>query len=775
MTISSASRKAGPYTGNGVTTSFSFSFKVFTTADLYVERYIIASGDTSTLVLNTDYTVTLNADQNANPGGNVIITPAYSSAYQITITSTIANLQLTDLTNQGGFYPSVITMAFDKLTILVQQLAEVFSRTIKLPLSTPSDVSTTFPLATSQRVIGWDALGKNLINYSSTELAGIISSNLSQFSPIPTFAALASTPMTVGQIVQTRCHTSGVKGALQYKGVSSAGLTPNGGTISATAAAGVYAQAIGIDYITPEMFGATGDGVANDSPAIQLALDSIPSTGGALLLLTKYLLSSAVTVANRHVTIFGLGQEVSQLLVNNTTGGIFYSSTGSSVTAHIFYLKDIAVIATKAGSNGIGISAIWTTGSGSAPATPHCFINGVNVRSTSYNASATYFTDCIKIVDAQNSRFNNISINQNSSLNTTGINLAYTTNAQAFKVMFDGLSCQGCQYGVKGTGWIENIQFSNFEIAVPRYGIYFDCATAVTTPLPLVTLVNGHVNGTNIGIYFNFFKSIHITNVNAAITFDATTSLSTTYALFIQNGNEILVSNSLFNNVAGSAANTNIVSLYAVTCGTFANNVITSNWYAGKTTMAMTITNGSQNIEVDNNRFRSLLGNSDTALLIQPALGSNEEIEVNNNRFENFSTFINIIDVHDGSLSNNRFTGAGTKIIVGGTRYAGLVIKNNLPFTSRLSITGNSATPSAAAAEDGLVTINNAGATTVTNILDGYDSMQIEILAGNGNTTIQHNANIFLNGSVNFVMGAAAILVLRYTSGNWREISRRIG
>ena len=33
MTINSSTRIAGPYTGNGSTTAFPFSFKVFTTAD----------------------------------------------------------------------------------------------------------------------------------------------------------------------------------------------------------------------------------------------------------------------------------------------------------------------------------------------------------------------------------------------------------------------------------------------------------------------------------------------------------------------------------------------------------------------------------------------------------------------------------------------------------------------------------------------------------------------------------------------------------------------
>ena len=38
MTISSTNRKAGHYTGNGISTVFPFAFKVFTADDLLITR-----------------------------------------------------------------------------------------------------------------------------------------------------------------------------------------------------------------------------------------------------------------------------------------------------------------------------------------------------------------------------------------------------------------------------------------------------------------------------------------------------------------------------------------------------------------------------------------------------------------------------------------------------------------------------------------------------------------------------------------------------------------
>jgi hypothetical protein len=69
--ISTTTRKVGPFIGSGVATVFPFTFKVFTSADLVVVRTNTVTGVESTLVLNSDYTVSLNADQDANPGGNV--------------------------------------------------------------------------------------------------------------------------------------------------------------------------------------------------------------------------------------------------------------------------------------------------------------------------------------------------------------------------------------------------------------------------------------------------------------------------------------------------------------------------------------------------------------------------------------------------------------------------------------------------------------------------------------------------------------------------------
>ena len=136
MTISSTTRIAGPYIGNGTASVFAYTFKIFSAADIDVVRLNVSTGLETTLVLTTDYTVTLNVDQNSNPGGSVtLVAGALASGFTLTITSDIANLQPTDLTNQGGFYPEVITDSFDRATIQIQQMQGEVSRSIKAPIS----------------------------------------------------------------------------------------------------------------------------------------------------------------------------------------------------------------------------------------------------------------------------------------------------------------------------------------------------------------------------------------------------------------------------------------------------------------------------------------------------------------------------------------------------------------------------------------------------------------------------------------------------------------
>lgn len=217
MTISSQTRKAGPFVGNDSTTAFPFAFKVFTAADMYVVKTDTDLEVETVLVLNTDYTVSLNADQNANPGGTITLPTALATGFTLTVTSNISPLQQTDLTNQGGFYPAIITNALDKLTILIQQALDSIGRSLKLPVSTPSGVSTTLPLPSSNKLIGWNQDADGLQNVDPTTLATIVA------------FGTANADVFDGDGVTTQFNLTANPGALNNLDVSIGGVTQTPG------------------------------------------------------------------------------------------------------------------------------------------------------------------------------------------------------------------------------------------------------------------------------------------------------------------------------------------------------------------------------------------------------------------------------------------------------------------------------------------------------------------------------------------------------------------
>lgn len=141
MTVTATDRRAGPFYGNGVATQFPFTFKVFSAADLEV-TYTDADGVAT--VITSGFTVTLNADQDANPGGYITYpltgSPMANPASLVAVGAT-AYTQPAAFSNVGRFLPEVHERAFDRTIILVQQLRELLQRQLTIPPDGPFPVS----------------------------------------------------------------------------------------------------------------------------------------------------------------------------------------------------------------------------------------------------------------------------------------------------------------------------------------------------------------------------------------------------------------------------------------------------------------------------------------------------------------------------------------------------------------------------------------------------------------------------------------------------------
>ena len=290
MTISTELRKAGPFTGNGATTAFPFSFKVFAATDVAV-TVANTQGNESALALGADYAVALNADRDAAPGGTVTLAAPLASGHRLVVSSAVPNLQPTDITNNGGFYPRVIEDALDRHVAQIQQIDEKIGRALKVAVTSPlGDQALPSPVA--GMLIGWNESNDGLKNYAP------------------------------------------IGGTLLWQQLAAA----NGSSLVGFQQAGVGAVVRTVqerlcEVISVKDFGAIGDGSHDDSDAIQAAIDfataDVNKRAAVFMPAGYYFIGKAIQLPN-FVTVFGEAD----------SGTIIYNQNTNPSTLGQFVNKD---------------------------------------------------------------------------------------------------------------------------------------------------------------------------------------------------------------------------------------------------------------------------------------------------------------------------------------------------------------------------------------------------------------------------------------------------
>lgn len=177
MTVSAAPALAGPFDGNDAATSFPFDFKIFAESDL---RVVLRDALTAEylLTLDVDYSVSMNPDQNADPGGTITYPLSGSplaTGERLTVTTDLELSQQTVFTNLGKFFPATVEDTFDRLTMLLRQIQAEIVRAIRVPVSL-SDVLTDLPTPVAGAALVWNEDGTALVNGIPTESLIAISS-----------------------------------------------------------------------------------------------------------------------------------------------------------------------------------------------------------------------------------------------------------------------------------------------------------------------------------------------------------------------------------------------------------------------------------------------------------------------------------------------------------------------------------------------------------------------------------------------------------------------
>jgi hypothetical protein len=160
------------FTGNGVLTTYSFGFKIDTTAELLV-ALVAVDGTETPLTLDVDYTVVLNVSQNTNPGGVVTFTVAPGVGVPFVVMRNVEFARGTEFTNSVP--PHVIESELDRLTMYAQQLKEKLDRSLHVSAvqATPPDLNYKNVAARQSGLAGFDDYGQAAVyTFSGGSIVG---------------------------------------------------------------------------------------------------------------------------------------------------------------------------------------------------------------------------------------------------------------------------------------------------------------------------------------------------------------------------------------------------------------------------------------------------------------------------------------------------------------------------------------------------------------------------------------------------------------------------
>lgn len=157
MTVSTTTTKDS-YSGNGSTTVFAYTFKIFDDDDITVILRTTATGNETVQTKTTDYSVSGVGDAN---GGNITFVTAPPATETVVLLRSTAQTQLTDYTPNDPFPAEAHEDALDKLTFITQDIQEELSRSLKVS-QTNSIATATFtatPAARANKVLSFDSNG----------------------------------------------------------------------------------------------------------------------------------------------------------------------------------------------------------------------------------------------------------------------------------------------------------------------------------------------------------------------------------------------------------------------------------------------------------------------------------------------------------------------------------------------------------------------------------------------------------------------------------------
>lgn len=258
MTVQDTASKV-QYTGDGVFTGpYNFTFQ---TLEEWIEVFVAGL-----LISNTLYTLTVNADQDVSPGGNVVFDVAVDDGLSIVILRTAPLTQGSDYEPFDPFPSARVEGDFDKSIIIDQQQQETLDRALVLAVDSTQD--TVLPPAVASGYWRWNS------SASAIEYAGAPGVIIPELAFGVVSDVIADISLEVGDLLVTYGYTAmGDGGDNSYRVVAGGTGTPDGGQYIN------LANGLQINGLFPggvvsiDQFGADKTGTADSFIPIQTALN----------------------------------------------------------------------------------------------------------------------------------------------------------------------------------------------------------------------------------------------------------------------------------------------------------------------------------------------------------------------------------------------------------------------------------------------------------------------------------------------------------------------
>lgn len=342
-TVSSEDTPRVQYTANGITTNFPITFAYASISDVHV--YFISNSTglatawTKDAAGPTGYTVS---------AGSIIANTAPSNGYLVAVCETPVT-QLVDVKPNRALPADTLEGVFDKLTLIGRDLKGKSSRSLVYGPTYTGSIPYAEDLA--------DEIQRDSVDAAVAAVSSLSFSTSLHIDNIEALRLYAGGETTS---IYLDCHTSigdGGHGAFRWDAASTA-ADDNGVTIAVTGVAtGRWIRQLN-GFVTPEMFGAVGDGTTEDTAALQSSLD----TASAMAV------KSVWGLGGKHYITYVLNF-TSNTLLEMTPGTIVEARTGFEDGVRMIRIIDAENIVIKGNGSTFKMKkAEYTTGEHR-----HCF------------------------------------------------------------------------------------------------------------------------------------------------------------------------------------------------------------------------------------------------------------------------------------------------------------------------------------------------------------------------------------------------------------------